>query len=61
MILKFIKYNKYRIKHDVYRVEVIGEEYLENKKGEIIKDYKLNLKVTKKGEQYTVRKIDKYK
>ncbi len=59
--IKIIKYNKYRIKHDVYRVEVIGEEYLENKKGEIIKDYKLNLKVTKKGEQYTVRKIDKYK
>ena len=59
--IKIIKYNKYKVRNDVYRVEVIGEEYLENKQGEIVKDYQLNLEVIKKREQYTVRKIDQHK
>lgn len=57
--IKITKYNKYKIKKDVYRVEVVGEEYLENEKEEIVKNYQLNLKVSKKDNKFIVRKIKK--
>lgn len=59
--IKIIKYNKCKIKNNAYRVEVIGEEYLENKKEEIARKFQLNLKVVKKEGKYTVSRISTMK